>query len=308
MKTNKKVSIIMNCRNGAKTLFEAINSVISQTYKNWEIIFFDNNSMDKSIDIANSFKDKRIKIFKNNKSLNLGISRFYASKKATGEYICFLDTDDIWLSQKLMYQLKFFKKKDIGIVYSNSIFFNDKRSHILYRNRQISGHIFRNLLNKYHISFDTVIFKKSFMDNHHIEIDKNFNVIHDLDLILRLSQKCKTIYCPKILSKWRMNEMGDSFDKKKIIIEEKFLLHEKMFNLVKEKKYKADLENFNKNIIKEKIVFEIFSKRDFDFNQLKKIDLGLKSIFLYIIYFIPFKKKLFLIIRKIFPTRLMFNL
>lgn len=308
MKTNKKVSIIMNCRNGAKTLFEAINSVISQTYTNWEIIFFDNNSMDKSIDIANSFKDKRIKIFKNKKSMNLGISRFFALKKATGEYICFLDTDDIWLPQKLMHQLKLFKKKDVGIVYSNSIFFNDKSSIILYKKRQTSGYIFRNLLNKYHISFDTVIFKKCFMDNHHIEIDKNFNVIHDLDLILRLSKKCKTIYCPKILSKWRMNEVGDSFNKKKIIIEEKLLLYEKMFNLIEKEKYKADLVNFNKNIIKEKIVFEMFSKKDFDFNQLKILEPGLKSIFLYIIYFVPFKKKLFILIKKIFPNRLMFNL
>ena len=83
MKIKQKVSIIMNCKNGDKTLFYAINSVVQQTYSSWELILFDNNSKDSSINIAKSFKDKRIKIFKNNKSMKLGVSRFYAFKKAT---------------------------------------------------------------------------------------------------------------------------------------------------------------------------------------------------------------------------------
>ena len=57
------VSVIMNCHNGDKYLEEAIKSVIKQTYKNWEIIFWDNNSTDKSAEIVNSFKDDRIKYF-----------------------------------------------------------------------------------------------------------------------------------------------------------------------------------------------------------------------------------------------------
>ena len=92
MKINQKVSIIINCKNGDKTLFDAINSVVLQTYSRWELILFDNNSKDRSINIAKSFKDKRIKIFKNNKSMKLGVSRFYAFKKATGDYLGFLDT------------------------------------------------------------------------------------------------------------------------------------------------------------------------------------------------------------------------
>ena len=58
------VSIIMNCYNGQKYLREAVQSVINQTYKNWEIIFWDNQSKDKSSQILKSFKDKRIKYFK----------------------------------------------------------------------------------------------------------------------------------------------------------------------------------------------------------------------------------------------------
>jgi len=308
MKINQKVSIIINCKNGDKTLFDAINSVVLQTYSRWELILFDNNSKDRSINIAKSFKDKRIKIFKNNKSMKLGVSRFYAFKKATGDYLCFLDTDDIWLPDKLMHQLKFFRNRDVGAVYTNSIFFNNKKSFILYKNRQVSGYIFRNLLNKYHISFDTIIFKISFLENNNIQIDKKFNVIHDLDLILRLSKECKIIYCPKVLSKWRMSETSDSFNKKKTIIKEKFLLYKKLLNLTKEKKYISNLINFKEKTVEEKILFEIFSKKSFNFAELKKLKLGLKSIFIHILYFVPFKKILFKIIRKIFPTKLMFDI
>ena len=64
----------MNCHNGEKYLHESISSVIKQTYKNWELIFFDNQSIDKSKNIALSFNDKRIKIFQV-KICKLGIAR-----------------------------------------------------------------------------------------------------------------------------------------------------------------------------------------------------------------------------------------
>ena len=57
------VSVIVNCHNGQKYLKDCINSIMNQSYKNWELIFWDNNSTDKSLEIVNSFKDNRIKIF-----------------------------------------------------------------------------------------------------------------------------------------------------------------------------------------------------------------------------------------------------
>ena len=61
------VSILMNCFNGEIFLREAIESVLKQSYKNWELIFWDNKSTDKSIQIASSYKDERIRIFRNQK-------------------------------------------------------------------------------------------------------------------------------------------------------------------------------------------------------------------------------------------------
>ena len=86
----------MNCHNGEKFLIKSIQSILNQSYKKWELIFWDNNSQDNSKEIALSFKDKRIKYFRGNKLVNLYSARNLAVKKAKGIFVSFLDTDD-WL-------------------------------------------------------------------------------------------------------------------------------------------------------------------------------------------------------------------
>ena len=114
------VSIIMTCHNGEAFLQEALDSVIKQTYSNWELIFYDNNSTDKSKAIINGYKDDRIKYFKSEKLLNLGTIRNLSLNNCKGEYICFLDTDDYWSKFKLEKQIDKFKtNQNIDIVYSN---------------------------------------------------------------------------------------------------------------------------------------------------------------------------------------------
>ena len=85
----------MNCHNGEKFLSESLSSILNQTYNNWEIIFFDNASNDKSREILKNYNDKRIKYFKNNKLVDLYKARNLAVDQCSGEYISFLDTDDL---------------------------------------------------------------------------------------------------------------------------------------------------------------------------------------------------------------------
>ena len=96
-----KVSILMNCFNGDKYISEAIDSVLSQTYENWELIIWDNQSTDNSKEVIFSFKDKRIKYFFAENHTGLGKARQLASLKFTGELIAILDVDDIWMREKL---------------------------------------------------------------------------------------------------------------------------------------------------------------------------------------------------------------
>ena len=122
------VSVIMNCFNGEKYLRGAIDSVISQTYKNWEIIFWDNQSNDNSAQIFKEYKDERLKYYCAPSHIEiLYKARNYALKKANGEFIAFLDVDDWWLPEKLEKQIPLFDDPEVGMVYGNAWLFFEKK-------------------------------------------------------------------------------------------------------------------------------------------------------------------------------------
>ena len=126
MTDNPLISIIMNCYNGEKYLQEALDSVINQTYKNWELIFWDNQSTDKSTNIVHSYNDNRIKCFYSKKHTLLYEARNLAIEKSQGGYLAFLDVDDYWDLTKLEKQmLVFSKNSEVAIVYSNYSFKNE---------------------------------------------------------------------------------------------------------------------------------------------------------------------------------------
>ena len=95
------VSVIMNCYNGEMYLREALDSVLSQTYTNWELIFWDNQSSDKSETIFLSYDDSRLIYFYAPQHTNLGKARTLAIEKTRGQWIAFLDVDDLWFPEKL---------------------------------------------------------------------------------------------------------------------------------------------------------------------------------------------------------------
>lgn len=96
----KKISIIVPVYNGKKTIKKAIESVINQTYKNWELIIVDDGSTDGSDKIYNEFKDRRISCFYN-ENKGVSFSRNYGISKATGDFIMFLDSDDFYMKNTL---------------------------------------------------------------------------------------------------------------------------------------------------------------------------------------------------------------
>ena len=113
------ISIIMNCYNGEDFLHESIESILSQTYKNWELIFWDNQSKDKSSEIFKSYKDERLKYFLAKEHTTLYKARNLAIEKSKGDYIAFLDTDDLWEKEKLELQMHLFNNLEVGVVFSN---------------------------------------------------------------------------------------------------------------------------------------------------------------------------------------------
>ena len=123
-KNHPLISVIVNCYNGETFLRDTIKSILNQSYKNFEIIFWDNQSTDQSASIYKNFKDERLKYYYAKKHTSLYEARNLAIKKAKGKYIAFIDTDDLWVKNKLLLQIKKFKNEKVGLVYSNYYILN----------------------------------------------------------------------------------------------------------------------------------------------------------------------------------------
>lgn len=106
------ISIVTPVYNASRFINETIKSIQDQTYTNWEVIFVDDLSPDGSVDIIKRAQksDKRIKLLHNEKNSGAGISRNTGVKAAKGDYLCFLDADDLWHPEKLERQLDFMLK------------------------------------------------------------------------------------------------------------------------------------------------------------------------------------------------------
>ena len=130
MSKNIKVSVIVNCFNGQKYLHKCIGSILNQEYQNFEIIFWDNNSSDDSIEIAKKFKDDRIKIFKNTITEKLYKARNKAINKSSGELIAFLDCDDWWETDFLSSREKAFNDINYDFFYTNTNLYLEKKKKI----------------------------------------------------------------------------------------------------------------------------------------------------------------------------------
>ncbi|MDY3846132.1 MAG: glycosyltransferase [Eubacteriales bacterium] len=113
------VSIIMPSYNTGRFIRESIDSVINQTYKNWELLIVDDCSTDDTDEAVSSFDDARIRYLKNEKNSGAAVSRNYAIREAKGEWIAFLDSDDIWVPEKLEKQLKFMADNGLFFSYTN---------------------------------------------------------------------------------------------------------------------------------------------------------------------------------------------
>lgn len=112
------VSVIMPSWNTSNFIAESIQSVIDQTYENWELIIVDDCSTDNTDDVVAKFTDKRIRYFKNEKNSGAALSRNRALREARGEWIAFLDSDDLWNPDKLEHQINFMNEHGYTLSYT----------------------------------------------------------------------------------------------------------------------------------------------------------------------------------------------
>lgn len=115
------VSIITPSYNSSKFIAKTIESVLAQTYENWEMIIIDDCSHDSTNEIIEEYikKDSRVKLIKLERNSGPAVARNRAIEEANGRYIAFLDADDLWLPQKLEKQIKFMSDNDLVFTYSS---------------------------------------------------------------------------------------------------------------------------------------------------------------------------------------------
>ena len=247
MQNKKKlVSIILNCYNGEKYLQEALNSIEKQSYKNWELIFWDNRSTDNSKNIFKSFKNKKFKYYISKKHTSLYKARNLAIKKSRGQFISFIDADDLWEKNKLKKQVELFlRNKQVSLIYSNLWIQNEnlKKRKLYWKKDLPSGIIYKKIIKDYCIGIITVMIKKNILSKKNA-FDPKYNVIGDFDLFTRLAKKNKFMAVQAPLATYRVH--GENLSIKNRIKE-----IDELKDWLRNNKYK--LQSFEKKIIQNKI-------------------------------------------------------
>ena len=242
------LSIILNCFNGEAYLHEAINSIKLQTYKNWELIFWDNQSTDRSKKILNSFKLDKLKYFYSEKHTSLYEARNLAEKKCEGEYIAFIDADDTWEKNKLEKQIKLFENKLVGVVYGNLWIYNEKskKRKIFSKDKLIKGIIDKKILSNYKIGIITSMIRKDLLIDNKIYFDKKYNHIGDFDLFIKLSRICEfdAVQAPVATYRIHGNNLSLKNSDREISELKSWLLENKLLlNMEQKKQFSARILN-----------------------------------------------------------------
>lgn len=208
--TDNLVSVIMPSWNTADFIAESIRSVIAQTYTDWELIIVDDCSTDNTDEVVASFHDSRIRYFKNEKNSGAALTRNRALREARGEWIAFLDSDDLWEPEKLERQIAFMKKN--GYVFSYHEYMKiDEQSKPL--GIYVSGPERVTRRKMYNYGYPGCL---TFMYN-----AKKFGLIqikdikknNDYAILLKLCKKADCYLLPENLAKYRIRKRSISHDK-----------------------------------------------------------------------------------------------
>jgi glycosyltransferase involved in cell wall biosynthesis len=206
------VTVVMNCYNGEKYLREAIDSVFAQTYANWEIIFWDNQSTDASAQIFKNYSDPRLKYHYAPAHTWLYEARNYAIQHANGEFLAFLDVDDWWSPEKLERQIPLFRDSEVGMACSNFWIVSERKNKSWARfNRPIpSGWVLDALLKEFFIGLLTLVVRRSAFDSLDYAFDPRYHVMGDSDLEVRLSTRWKLATVQEPLAYYRLHDANES--------------------------------------------------------------------------------------------------
>lgn len=213
--TQPKVTVIMPAYNAAQFIEDAIRSVMTQTVSDWELLVIDDGSRDDTCKIVEGLaaEDSRVKLLRNEQNMGVANTRNRGLSLCRGEFVAFLDSDDIWLPEKLENQLERLENTGASLCYTSYGIMDDagnpSRGDYLVPEKAD----YRKLLKENVIGCSTVMLRRKDAQHYRFETTLHHE---DYALWLRmLKDGIRAAGCTEVLVKWRLVENSRSFDKRK---------------------------------------------------------------------------------------------
>ena len=226
------VSIIVNVFNGEKYITSCLQSIVDQSYSNYEVIICDNCSTDSTPFLLDKFRvNNKFKFYKTSKNIALHQARQFAYKNCKGRYIMFLDCDDIWNKNKVKECVKAHNDFNSALVYSNFFYKSKGEKWIAHKSPLKSGYsLQKSKIRKYDVGLLTLSIDKKVLHNKNdFFFNKSYFIIGDFDLVIRLLKKNRIQYIDECLGVCRLHKNNLSKTKKLIWCKE--ILNWMFFNL-----------------------------------------------------------------------------
>lgn len=219
-----EISIITPVYNASKFLNETIQSVLDQSFKDWEWVLTDDHSTDNSVEIIRSIKDPRILLIESKLNGGAGYARNLSLEKASGRYITFLDADDVWENQFLEEMLSFMKKQNAELVYSSYVRCDENLNKILPDFEADRDVNFHNMLKTCRLSLLSSVYDSKRVGKEFFpKGSKREDHIMWLNLLKKIPEG-KAL--KKTMAKYRMHPASIS-RKKSALVKEQYLVYRK---------------------------------------------------------------------------------
>lgn len=189
MEKYPEISVVMSVFNGEMYLRGAIESILNQTFADFEFIIFDDRSTDQSVSIIDSYQDNRIKLIKNTINKGLTLNLIDGLNRAKGKYIARMDADDICFQNRFEKQLDFMEKNpEISILGSSVIFFDETGREVIGKQPVLHEEIIIELLLGFTLLHPSVMMRTSDLKKYQLTYNDHFRYSQDFELWVRASR------------------------------------------------------------------------------------------------------------------------
>ena len=216
------ISVIMPTYNQAQFIREAITSALNQSRKDLELIVVDNHSTDGTEQVVSSFRDERLRYYKFSNNGIIAASRNYGMRQARGKYGAFLDSDDVWLTDKLAQQVDVLEQDGRCQMVFCRFQVSDANGKLQDRiigpkDFRANGYIYHKLIRYNFIASSSVIVRKAILGTvGYFYEGKDLSCAEDFDLWLRIARNNRVVFLPRILGLYRMHMLNANVDDQRL--------------------------------------------------------------------------------------------